>query len=50
VIDHEREVAVALPPRDLVDPDVEEILKPAGVELCGAHPRDDSPDRRPVDP
>ena len=37
-------------PADLVDPDVEQVAQPAGVELIVADALDDPPDRAPVDP
>ena len=39
-----------LAPADLIDPDIEEIAQPAGIELIDAHASDDPPDRAPVDP
>src|SRR5205823_11073755 len=50
VVGDQREVAVLPSPADLVDPDLEQVLQPGGIELVGAHPADDPPDRVPVDP
>ena len=37
-------------PADLVDPDLEQVVQPVGIELIGAHAGDDPPDGVPVDP
>ena len=50
VVGHEREVVVLALPADLVDPDVEQVVEPAGIELVVADALDDPPDRVPVDP
>ena len=50
VIADQRQVAVALSPRDLVDRDLKQIAEPVGVEQLAADALDDPPDRLPVDP
>jgi hypothetical protein len=50
VVADEREVAVALAPGDLVDPDRKQIAEPVAVQQLLADALDDPPDRVPVDP
>ena len=51
VIGDEREVPVALAPRDLVDRDLKQLPEPVGLgEMLLADALDDPPDRLPVDP
>src|SRR6266498_2096137 len=50
VIADQRQVAVALAPRDLVDRDLKQIAQPVGlIEMLAADTLDDPPDRLPVD-
>ena len=50
VVGDQREVVVLALPADLVDPDVEQLVEPVGIELVVADAPDDPPDRAPVDP
>ena len=50
VIADERQVMVALAPRDLVDRDLKEVVEPVGGEQLSADAIDDPPGRLPVDP
>jgi len=50
VVGDEREVVVLALPADFVDPDLEQVVEPAGIELVVADALDDPPDRVPVDP
>src|SRR5450755_31187 len=50
VIADQREVAVALAPRDLVDRDLEQVVESVGGQQFVADALDDPPDRLPVDP
>jgi hypothetical protein len=45
----QRQVTMLLGPRDVVDADVKQALKPAGVQLVGADALDDPPDAVPID-
>jgi hypothetical protein len=49
VVGDEGEVVVLALPGHLVDADVEQRGEPVGIELVGALPGDDPPDRVPVD-
>ena len=50
MVDDEREVLVLALPGNLVDPDLEQAVKPAGIKILIADPFDDPSDRVPVDP
>ena len=50
VIADDRQVAVALAPRDLVDRDLKQIAEPVAVDQLLPDPLDDPSDRLPVDP
>jgi len=50
MIGDQGEGAVLLAPGHLVDPDLEQRIQPARVELVGDHPSADRPDRLPGDP
>ena len=49
VVGDQAEITVVFAPRDLVEPDLEEPIQPAGVELRGADPLADRADRDPRD-
>jgi folate-dependent phosphoribosylglycinamide formyltransferase PurN len=50
VVADQREVAVALAPRDLVDRDLKQVLEPISGQQLIADASDDPPDGLPVDP
>ena len=50
MIADQREVAMALAPRDLIQRDLKQVVEPIGREQLVADPLDDPPDRLPIDP
>ncbi len=50
VIGDQRQVPVALAPRDLIDRDLVEIIEPVAIEVLGTDALDDPTDRLPIDP